>query len=138
MESTTPIGAWVGNIEEETLNNDNFRTTLFTGTHTQLTVMSIDVGGEIGWESHDHLDQFLRIEQGTGRVDLGPDGDTVSEQHELSDDWVVIIPAGTWHNVVNVGDEKLKVYSLYSPPEHPAGTVHATKAEADADEHHHH
>lgn len=137
MESTTPIGAWVGDIEAETLDNTNFRTTLFTHTHTQLTVMSIPVGGEIGWESHGHLDQFLRIEQGTGRVDLGPDGDTVSEQHEVGDDWAVIVPAGTWHNVTNIGDVDLKVYSLYSPPEHPAGTVHVTKADADADEHDH-
>ena len=134
MESTTPIGAWVGDIEKETLDNTNFRTTLFTGTHTQFTVMSIAVGTEIGCEAHGHLDPFLRLQQGKGRVDLGPDNDTVSEQHEVSDDWAVIIPAGTFHNVVNIGDTELKVYSLYSPPEHPAGTVHVTKAEADAAE----
>ena len=137
MESKTAIGAWVGDIEDATLANDTFRTVLFTGSHTQLTVMSIDVGGEIGWEAHGHLDQFIRIEQGTARLDLGPDEDTVSEQHDVGDDWAAIIPAGAWHNVVNTGDQPLKVYSLYSPPEHPAGTVHATKADSDADEHDH-
>jgi mannose-6-phosphate isomerase-like protein (cupin superfamily) len=71
------------------------------------------------------------------RVDLGPDEDTVSEQHDVGDDWALIIPAGTWHNVVNTGDGELKLYSLYSPPEHPDGTVHVTKAEADAAEHDH-
>ncbi|MET0902811.1 MAG: cupin domain-containing protein [Acidimicrobiales bacterium] len=137
MGSRTDIGAWVGDIEDATLANTTFRTVLFTGTHTQLTVMSIEVGGEIGWESHGHLDQFLRIEQGEGRLDLGPDEDTVSEQHAIADDWAVIIPAGTWHNVVNTGDRGLKLYSLYSPPEHPDGTVHETKADSDAAEHDH-
>lgn len=133
----TELGAWIGDIEAETTANTNFRTTLFTGTHTQLTVMSLKVGEEIGWECHGHLDQFLRVEQGSARVELGPDEDTVSEQHDVSDDWAVIIPAGTFHNVVNTGDGDLKLYSLYSPPEHPAGTVHVTKAEADAAEEEH-
>lgn len=128
---------WVGNIETETLANENFRTTLFTGQQMQLTVMSIPPGGEIGLEMHDHTDQFLRVEAGNAHVTFGPSKDEISETHELSDDGVVIIPGGTWHNIINTGDEPLKVYSLYSPPEHPAGTVHATKAEADADEHHH-
>ena len=137
MGSKTAIGAWLGDIEEATLSNDTFRSVLFTGTHTQLTVMSLGVGEEIGWEAHGHLDQFIRIEQGQARVDLGPDESTVSEQHEVGDDWALIIPAGTWHNVVNTGDGELKLYSLYSPPEHPDGTVHRTKAEADAAEHDH-
>ncbi len=137
MDSKTAIGAWVGDIEDATLGNDTFRTVLFTGTHTQLTVMALRAGEEIGWESHGHLDQFIRIEQGSARVDLGPDRDTVSERHEVEDDWALVIPAGTWHNVVNTGAAELKLYSLYSPPEHPDGTVHRTKAEADADEHDH-
>jgi mannose-6-phosphate isomerase-like protein (cupin superfamily) len=137
METKTGIGAWVGNIEDATKSNSTFRTVLFTGTHTQLTVMSLRAGGEIGWEVHGHLDQFIRIEQGHARVDLGSDKDSVSEQHDVGDDWAVIIPAGTWHNVVNTGDDELKLYSLYSPPEHPDGTVHTTKAEADAAERDH-
>jgi mannose-6-phosphate isomerase-like protein (cupin superfamily) len=137
MESKTTLGAWVGNIEDATKSNSSFRTVLFTGTHTQLTVMSLRAGEDIGWEVHGHLDQFIRIEQGQARVDLGEGKDTVSEQHKVGDDWALIIPAGIWHNVVNTGDGDLKVYSLYSPPEHPAGTVHATKSEADAAEHDH-
>lgn len=128
---------WVGNIEKETVENSTFRTVLFTGANMQLTVMSIPPGGEIGLEMHDHLDQFLRIEQGSGKLLLGPSEDEVAETHELSDDWAVIVPGGTWHNVVNTGDGDLRIYSLYSPPEHPDGTVHLTKADADADEHDH-
>lgn len=128
---------WVGDIEQLTVANDTFRTVVYTGTHAQLTVMSIEPGGEIGWEAHDHLDQFLRVEQGRGRLDLGRTGDGVDEQHDLEDDWALIVPAGIWHNVVNTGDDDLKLYSLYSPPEHPDGTVHVTKADADAAEHDH-
>ncbi|HLU42600.1 MAG TPA: cupin domain-containing protein [Microthrixaceae bacterium] len=128
---------WVGNIEDETLRNSNFRTVLFTGEQTQLTVMSIPPGEEIGLEMHDHLDQFLRVESGTAKVTLGPSKDEIAETHELRDDWVVIVPGGVWHNVINTGDDDLKLYSLYSPPEHPDGTVHRTKAEADAAEHDH-
>jgi len=131
---TTSTGAWVADIEQATLGNDNFRTVLFTGAHTQLTVMRLRAGEEIGWESHGHLDQFLRIEEGSGRLELGPDEDTVAERHDVTDDWAMIIPAGVWHNVVNTGDGDLRLYSLYSPPEHPDGTVHRTKAEADAAE----
>lgn len=128
---------WVGNIEEETLANTNFRTVLFTGEKMQLTVMSIPVGGEVGLEMHEGLDQFLRVEQGKAEVTLGPSADEVAETHQLADDWIVIVPGGTWHNVVNTGDEELKLYSLYTPPEHPDGTVHVTKADSDADEHDH-
>ncbi|MGE3619558.1 MAG: cupin domain-containing protein [Acidimicrobiia bacterium] len=129
--------AWVGNIEKVTLDNDTFRTVVHTGTHAQLTVMRLGVGEEIGWEAHGHLDQFLRIEQGEARLDLGRTGEGVDESHDVADDWAMIIPAGTWHNVVNTGDREVKLYSIYSPPEHPPGTVHRTKAEADAAEEEH-
>ena len=125
---------WVADVEKATLENTNFRTVLFTGEHTQLTVMSIEPGGEIGWEAHHDIDQFLRVEQGTGRAEFGATADRVDETHEVEDDWAIIIPAGVWHNVVNTGSEALKLYSLYSPPEHPDGTVHVTKADADAAE----
>lgn len=128
---------WVDNIEAVTLENTNFRTVIYTGKHSQLTVMSIPPGGEVGWEAHGHLDQFLRLEAGKARLDLGSNEDSVDESHDIEDDWALIIPAGTWHNVVNTGDVDLKLYSIYSPPEHPDGTVHRTKAEADADEHDH-
>lgn len=128
---------WIGDIDDVTTSNDTFRTVLFTGEHLQLTVMSIPAGSEIGLEAHADLDQFIRVEAGTGRIDLGPSKDQIDEHHDLSDDWAAVIPAGTWHNVVNTGDDALKLYSIYTPPEHPDGTVHATKAEADADEHDH-
>lgn len=131
------MAGWVDNIEAVTLENTNFRTVIYTGKHSQLTVMSIPPGGEVGWEAHGHLDQFLRLEAGKARLDLGSNTDSVDESHDIEDDWALIIPAGTWHNVVNTGDVDLKLYSIYSPPQHPDGTVHRTKAEADADEHHH-
>jgi mannose-6-phosphate isomerase-like protein (cupin superfamily) len=127
---------WVDDIDRLTVDNDNFRTVVYTGEHTQLTVMSLPPGEEIGWESHHDRDQFLRLEQGKARVDFGSSEDGVDESHEVEDDWAFIVPAGVWHNVVNVGEIDVKLYSLYSPPEHPDGTVHATKAEADAAEHH--
>jgi mannose-6-phosphate isomerase-like protein (cupin superfamily) len=128
---------WVGDIEDATLTNDTFRTVLFTGQHMQLTVMRLQPGEEIGLEMHDDLDQFIRVEEGRATVTLGPSRDEVAETHQLEDDWAVIIPGGTWHNVINAGDADLKLYSLYTPPEHPDGTVHETKAEADAAEHDH-
>ena len=126
---------WVDDVEKATLENDDFRRVLFTGRQTQLTVMSLAPGEEIGVEIHDHLDQFLRIEQGRARVTFGPSAHQVDEEHDVAEDWAVIVPGGVWHNVVNTGDEDLKLYSLYSPPEHPDGTVHRTKADADASEH---
>ena len=125
---------WVADVEQATLENTNFRTVLFTGEHAQLTVMSLKPGEEIGWEAHHDIDQFLRLEQGSGRVEFGTTEDAVDETHEVGDDWAVIVPAGIWHNIVNTGDGELKLYSIYSPAEHPDGTVHVTKAEADAAE----
>jgi mannose-6-phosphate isomerase-like protein (cupin superfamily) len=123
------------NIERATLANVTFRSTVWTGTHLQLTVMSIEPGGEIGLEAHHDRDQFLRVESGQGRVQMGPAKDELTFDREVGDDWAILVPAGSWHNVTNIGQEPLKIYSLYGPPEHPHGTVHATKAEADAAEH---
>ncbi len=128
---------WVDDIEKATLDNDTFRTVLFTGAHLQMTVMCIQPGEEIGVEKHDDLDQFIRIEQGSGQVQMGSSKDDLSEVRDIEDDWAAIIPGGTWHNVVNTGTEPLRLYSIYTPPEHPEGTVHQTKAEADAAEHDH-
>mgnify|MGYP003529538285 CR=1 FL=1 len=129
---------WVDDIEKSTLENTTFRTVLYTGKHSQLTVMSIEVGGDIGLEVHPDNDQFLRIEQGTARVEFGPTKDEVAEKHEVQADWALIVPAGTWHNIINTGDTELKVYSIYSPSHHPDGTVHVTRADADAAEAHEH
>jgi mannose-6-phosphate isomerase-like protein (cupin superfamily) len=128
---------FVTNIEDATLENTNFRSTVWTGEHLQLTVMSIPVGGDIGLEVHPDNDQFLRVEQGRGRVQMGPDKDQLPFDKDVADDWVVLVPAGTWHNITNVGDEPLKVYALYGPPDHKHGTVHRTQQDAlsDPDEH---
>lgn len=125
---------WVGDIEDATISNSTFRTVLFTGENLQLTVMRLAPGEEIGLEMHSHLDQFIRVEAGRARVTFGPSKEEVSATHDLSDDWAVIIPGGTWHNVINTGDQDLKLYSLYTPPEHPDATVHETRADADAAE----
>lgn len=129
---------WIGDIEGATLDNEAFRAVLFTGEHVQLTVMRLGPGEEIGREVHPHLDQFIRVEAGSARVELGTGAHGVDETHALESDWAAVIPAGVWHNVVNAGSGVLKLYSLYAPPEHPPRTVHRTKAEADAAEHDHH
>lgn len=125
---------WAKNIEEETVNNTNFRTEKWTGSYSQLTVMAIKPGEEIGLEVHPEVDQFLRFEQGKARVEVGTSKDDLNEKYEVEDDWAIIVPAGVWHNVINTGDTDLKLYSIYSPANHPKGTVHVTKAEADAAE----
>lgn len=129
---------FVIDIEEATLANENYRTTLWTGANMQLTVMSIEAGHDIGLEVHTHGDQFLRVEEGTGLVEMGPSETDLPFRRDVADDDVILIPAGSWHNVTNTGDGPLKLYALYAPPEHHHGATHATKAEADADEHDHH
>jgi mannose-6-phosphate isomerase-like protein (cupin superfamily) len=120
----------VTNIEADTIANDDFRRVLFTGPNTQLVLMTLQPGEDIGLETHDEHDQFLRVEAGRGLVSL--DG----EESALEDGSAVVIPAGTRHNVVNTSvDEPLRLYTLYSPPEHPHGVVHRTKEEAEAGEH---
>lgn len=120
------------NIEEKTLANDNFREVLFTGPHSQLVVMTLQPGEEIGLERHETHDQFIRVEEGEGYAVL--DG----ERHGLEDGVAVVIPSGTEHNVVNTGSGPMRLYTLYAPAEHPDGTVHRTKAEADEYERQHH
>ncbi len=121
--------SYLANIEQETLDNQNFRKVLYTGPHIQLVVMSLLPGEEIGEEIHDKEDQFIRVEQWSAHAIL--EGVT----HELSDDMIVIIPAGMKHNIINVSQtESLKLYTIYSPKHHSEGTIHMTKAEADAAE----
>ena len=126
---------WVGNIEQMTLDNTTFRTVVFTGAHTQLTMMRLAPGEDIGREVHPDRDQFLRLEQGTVRVELGGSEEAIEETHDVAADWAFIVPAGVWHNVVNTGENEVKLYSLYSPPEHPDGTIHRTKRDAEEAEH---
>nr|WP_330404390.1 cupin domain-containing protein [Vallitalea okinawensis] len=128
---------FVIDIEEATVQNDNYRTALWTGDHLQLTLMSIDVDDDIGLEVHPNVDQFLRIEEGEGLVKMGNSKDQLDFEEEVEDDFAIIVPAGTWHNVINTGDKPLKLYSIYAPPQHPFGTVHETKAVAEAEEGNH-
>lgn len=125
----------VFNIEEWTVKNNTFRTAIWTGSHLQVTLMSINVGEEIGLEIHPSTDQFLRVEQGRGVVKMGQKKDDLTFQRNVSDGYAILVPAGTWHNVINTGNRPLKVYSIYAPPKHPKGTVHKTKADAMAAEH---
>lgn len=115
------------NIDKATKQNTNFRTALWTGEHFQVTLMSIDVGDDIGLEIHPDTDQFIRIEDGQGIVKMGKSKDNLEFQANARNDFAIIIPAGTWHNVINTGTKPLKVYSIYAPPKHPRGTVHVTK-----------
>lgn len=96
--------------------------------------MSIDVGEDIGLEVHPNVDQFLRIEDGEGTVQMGNTKDHLTVQRRVGEDDAIMVPAGTWHNIINTGDEPIKLYSIYAPPEHPFGTIHQTKAEAIAAE----
>lgn len=116
-------------IEKATFANEDFRRVLYTGKHSQLVVMSIAPGQEIGEETHADVDQFLRVEMGQGKAVL--DG----VEHAVSDGWSITVPAGAKHNIINTSQElPLKLYTVYSPPNHKDGLVHTTKADADADE----
>lgn len=128
---TTDYGKkpYVVNIEELTLKNDNFRVAKWTGSNLQMTVMSIEPGGEVGLEVHDDHDQFLRIEQGVARVQMGEAEDKLEYVREAKDDDAIFVPAGYWHNITNTGSEPLKLYSIYAPPEHEAGAIHKTYAD---------
>ena len=125
------------NIDAYTTSNDNFRTTLWTGTKLQVTIMSIPVGGDIGLEQHPDTDQFLRIEEGTAQVLMGDTEESLIFIQDAEKDFAIIVPAGKWHNIINTGDKPLKMYSIYSPVEHPHGTMHKTQEEAEEAEHQH-
>ena len=120
------MNAYFGNIEELTLKNSYFRQVMFTGSNCQLVVMCLKPGEEIGAEVHPQVDQFFRIEAGEAKIVVGE-----NEEHNVKDGDAIIIPAGTKHNVINTSEgEDLKLYTIYSPPNHPDGTIHKTKAEA--------
>ena len=114
-------------LENETINNTYYRKVVYTSNNTQLVLMSLKPKEEIGNEKHDNLDQFIRIEKGLGNViyNQGKDNEMIQQ---LSDGIAIIIPSGTWHNIINIGDEPLQLYSIYSPPEHPEGLVQENKS----------
>ncbi len=121
---------YLGPIEKETVENGYFRKVLFTSKHLQLVVMCLQGGEEIGNEVHPDVDQFFRIEAGEATFVLNN-----TEAHHAHDGDAVVVPAGTWHNVINASKTaQLKLYTVYTPPQHPEGTIHKTKAEADAAE----
>ncbi len=120
---------YIADIEKQTKKNDNFRKVLYTAKNSQLVVMSILPREEIGEEVHD-LDQFIRVEKGKGKMLLN------EVEYEVEDDYGIVVPAGVKHNLINTGDEPLKIYTIYSPPEHKDGVVHATREEAMDDEEH--
>lgn len=115
---------FVTNIEDVTQKNDYFRRVLYTAPHSQLVVMALQPGEDIGMETHAEHDQFIRIEKGAGKSVLN------GEEQVLGDGSAVVIPAGTEHNIINTGDSVMKLYTVYTPPEHEDGTVHKTKEEA--------
>lgn len=130
------FSGFVGSIEDLTIRNADFRRVLFTGKHLQLVVMSLKPGEGIGKEAHHHVDQFFRIDAGEGKLLVGEDG---REAYPLRDGDALVVPAGVVHNIVNTSKTaSLQLYTLYSPPNHPAETVHKTKAEAEAAEEHEH
>ena len=114
---------FITNIERETLENTDYRRVLYTAKNSQLVLMNLQPGEEIGEEIHE-LDQFIRLEQGEAKLVLNKE-----DEHVVKAEDAMVIPAGTWHNVINTGDQELKLYSVYAPPEHKDGTVHKTKAD---------
>lgn len=128
MHSSSDIFSF--NIEDSALKNQNFRKTLWTGKFMQITLMSINSGSSIGLEMHPDTDQFLKIEDGIGQVLIGKSKDRLSYQKRVKKGDAIIIPAGMWHNVINLGRGCIKLYSVYAPPHHKPGAVHRTKQDA--------
>jgi mannose-6-phosphate isomerase-like protein (cupin superfamily) len=124
----------VFDIESETVTNPNYRTVAWSGKYLQVTLMSIPVGGDIGLEVHPETDQFIRLDKGKGLAQLGPARNSLVLEQEVEDGWSVIVPAGTWHNVTNTGDEPMQVYTIYAPQHHKPGKIQATVEIAEADE----
>jgi len=129
-------GPFVVDIVKTTLNNNNYRTVVWTGANTQLTTMMIKPGEDIGLEVHHHTDQILFIEQGHGVCQMGAAESNLTLAQPIFADYAVFVPAGTWHNITNTGNIPLKLYTIYAPPGHAFGAVHPTKAVAEAEEGH--
>ena len=121
-------------IETATRANENYRTVAWTGTYLQVTLMSIPVGESIGLEVHPDTDQFLRLDGGRGRCVMGPAKDQLDFEQEVSDGWSIQVPAGSWHDVVNTGDEPLRLYAVYAPVHHAPGIVQRSSDDAERDE----
>lgn len=125
---------YIANIERAAQQNPNFRTAVWTGCHLQMTVMCIPPCGEVGLEIHENTDQLIRVEQGIAVVKIGKCVNQPDFQQNMCKGDIVFIPAGTWHNVINIGRNALKISSVYAPPNHPRGTVHLRKADAEKED----
>jgi mannose-6-phosphate isomerase-like protein (cupin superfamily) len=121
------------NLEQETRDNQNYRTVAWSGRYLQVTLMSIPVGADIGLEAHPDTDQFLRLDAGRGRVRMGDSRDSLTFDEEVADGWCVLVPAGTWHDIINVGDVPMQVYAIYAPAHHKPGKIHTTASDASSD-----
>jgi mannose-6-phosphate isomerase-like protein (cupin superfamily) len=129
IDAETTMKGFIADIEERTEKNPDFRHVIYTGPNMQLVLMSLEPGEEIGAEVHEHTDQFFRVEEGKGVIVM--DG----KETAIESDTAIVVPAGMRHNVRNTGSKALKLYTIYAPPEHADGTVHHTRADAEAEEH---
>jgi mannose-6-phosphate isomerase-like protein (cupin superfamily) len=116
-------------LEQATCDNKNYRSVAWSGRYLQVTLMSIAVGEDVGLEAHPETDQFLRLDAGRGRVQMGPAKDQLTFEKEVSDGWCVLVPAGTWHNIINIGEEPMQLYAVYAPAHHKPGKIHVTAAD---------
>lgn len=123
--------SFVVNINQMAKQNPYYRTELWTGESLQVTLMTIPINGEIGEEMHSNFDQFIKIEEGCALIEMGGKEAHLNMRKRANKNYAVMIPSGTWHNILNIGNVPLKLYSIYAPPEHPIGTVHKTKADAE-------
>lgn len=122
---------YVTNVSQKAIQNSNYRTTLWTGLNTQMTLMCIPTGSDIGLEFHKDNDQLIRIEQGVALVKMGSYESQLDYQVKVCTGYTIFVPSGTWHNVINIGKIPLKLSAVYAPPHHPAGTVHRTKRDSE-------
>lgn len=122
---------FVANIKQLAKQNNAFRRALWTGEHLQITLMSIPVNESIGLEIHPNVDQFIQIEQGMGIIKMGDSQNNLDFQKNVGENFAFVIPAGKWHNLVNIGNEPIKLFSIYAPPQHLRGSVHVTKKDAE-------
>ncbi len=121
-------------LEAATRANTHYRVVAWSGKYLQVTLMSIPPGESVGMEMHPETDQFLRLDAGHGKAQMGPAPDQPSFEQDVSDGWCILVPAGTWHNVINTGDEPLRLYAVYAPVHHAPGIIQPTRADAVRDE----
>ncbi|MBO4733216.1 MAG: cupin domain-containing protein [Clostridia bacterium] len=125
---------FIANITAASCENPYYRRILWTGDFLQVALMSIPVGDEVGLEQHNENDQFIRIESGCAQVYMGSSAENLNIQKRVNNNFAIMVPAGTWHNIKNIGSTPLKLYTVYAPPHHEKGTVHETRSVAESEE----